>query len=120
MLTSHSLRHYIGVFRQETLMGRLSTLLSSVKSYDFEVLALEPHVKDGGVFVHFKYSASDPKAALDDISKSIQTTASKHGGIPSWTGFPGRGGAWLVKGSPWREVRSLHTNYPLHLPKPYV
>ncbi|EGO21697.1 hypothetical protein SERLADRAFT_362954 [Serpula lacrymans var. lacrymans S7.9] len=101
-IVSYSIRHYIGIFREETLLERLEALLSSVKTHDFQVLFLEPHAKDGGVFVHFNYNASDPENALVSIENDLKQEALKHGGIPSWTGL-GRGNIWLVKGRPWRE-----------------
>jgi len=101
-----SFRHYIGIFREETLLDRLSSLLSSVKTLDFEVLSLEPHQKDGGVFVRFKYDARDSLSALETIRKSVRETAAKHGGFPSWIKLA-RGDVWLVRGMPWREVRLI-------------
>ncbi|KAG5645040.1 hypothetical protein DXG03_007219 [Asterophora parasitica] len=96
------LRHYIGILREEHLLGALRARLDSVKTYDFQVLSLEPHQKDGGVFVRFSYSASDPVAALKTIESQLTEEAEKHGGLPSWIGLT-RGGVWLVKGTPWRE-----------------
>lgn len=86
-------------------MERLSTILKSVKTHSFELVELEPHIKDGGVFVRFKYSAGEPGEALETIEKSVREEAEKRGGIPSWTGLASRGDVWLVKGTPWREVR---------------
>jgi hypothetical protein len=71
--------------------------------HNFEIVSLEPHHKDGGVFARFKYSASDPVSALDAIQKSLREAVAKHGGIPSWIEFA-RGNVWLVRGTPWREV----------------
>lgn len=84
-------------------MERLSTIVTSIKAHDFELVSLEPHNKDGGVFVHFKYNAVDPGVALETIKKGVQESAAKLGGVPSWTGLR-RGDVWLVKGTPWREV----------------
>jgi hypothetical protein len=104
-LTFHcSFRHYIGIFREEALLDRLSSLLSSVRTHNFETVSLEPHQKDGGVFVRFKYeTAGDSLPALGVIQKSVREAAAKHGGIPSWIEWS-RGNVWLVRGSPWREV----------------
>lgn len=102
----HSFRHYIGIFREETLLGRLSSILSSVQTHNFHVVSLEPHQKDGGVFVRFTYSANESRAALDIIQRDVMEAAAKQGGIPSWIGVA-KGNVWLVKGTPWREVRSL-------------
>ncbi|OBZ75791.1 Mitochondrial escape protein 2 [Grifola frondosa] len=86
-LGTWDLRYYIGYLRQETLLERLRDILSNVETYGFRVIALEPHVKDGGVFVKFQYTTEK---------------AREHGGVPSWYGLP-RGNIWLVQGKPWRE-----------------
>ena len=101
-----SVRRYIGYVREDTLLERLRTLLSKVNTHGFELLSLEPHVKDGGVFVKFRYTASDTESALDKIVEDLRNQVHSHGGVPSWYGIP-TGEVWLVKGSPWREVRSL-------------
>lgn len=99
-----SLRHYIGVLREETLLERLHKILDSVKAQDFHVVSLEPHPKDGGVFVKFQYRNQDGSdAALNAILQELKESTAKHGGIPSWIGLP-TGSAWLVKGKPWKEV----------------
>ncbi|EIW60623.1 uncharacterized protein TRAVEDRAFT_57812 [Trametes versicolor FP-101664 SS1] len=96
------LRPYIGYAREETLLERLRGLLSPVKTHDFQVVSLEPHGKDGGVFVKFKYKASDSENALQTILQNIRENVHSHGGVPSWCGLPA-GEVWLVKGTPWRE-----------------
>ncbi len=98
-----SLRTYIGYAREDTLLERLRSLLSPVKTHDFQVVSLEPHGKDGGVFVKFKYKASDSDNALQTILHNIRENVHSHGGVPSWCGLPA-GEVWLVKGTPWREV----------------
>ncbi|KAI0928247.1 hypothetical protein AcW1_005551 [Taiwanofungus camphoratus] len=95
-------RHYIGYFREETLLTRLHSLLSNVKTSEFNVLSLEPHLKDGGVFIRFQYSAGESENALQAILKDVRVEVAQHGGVPSWSGLS-RGDAWLVKGKPWRE-----------------
>ncbi|KAH7889953.1 RNA12 protein-domain-containing protein [Phlebopus sp. FC_14] len=101
-LGTWDLRYYIGVLREETLLETLETRLSAMKTHDFNVLSLEPYQKDGGVFVKFSYSATDPHNALERIENDLKEEANKHGGMPSWAG-PGVGSVWLVKGRPWRE-----------------
>ncbi|KAH7927744.1 hypothetical protein BV22DRAFT_257665 [Leucogyrophana mollusca] len=96
------LRHYVGVFREETLLSSLEAQLSTVKTHDFRVLSLEPHPKDGGVFVRFSYGAGNPRNALETIESALRQETIKQGGLPSWAGL-GRGNLWLVKGHPWRE-----------------
>lgn len=56
--------------------------------------------------MRFKYSAVDPVSALDAIQKSAREAALKHGGIPSWIELS-KGNIWLVRGTPWREVRPI-------------
>ena len=110
LLIAHcpSLRSYIGYAREETLLERLHILLSRVKTHDFEVLSLEPHTKDGGVFVKFGYKVINPGGASEpeEILQKLRESIHSQGGVPSWIGLP-TGEVWLVKGTPWREVRRL-------------
>ena len=100
----HSFRHYIGIFREEALLGRLSNILETVKTHGFNIKSLEAHHKDGGVFVKFAYDpGASQDAALSTILQELRNNVTSHGGVPSWTGFP-TGNVWLVKGRPWREV----------------
>jgi hypothetical protein len=101
--SANSLRHYIGIFREESLLSALKSRLETVRAHDFDVLSLESHQKDGGVFVRFSYSASDPEGALNTIESKVREEAAKRGGLPSWLGLGG-GNVWVVKGTPWREV----------------
>ncbi|KAF8556910.1 hypothetical protein OG21DRAFT_506541 [Imleria badia] len=94
-------RHYIGLFREESLLGELESRLSVVKKHGFKVLSLQPYQKDGGVFVKFAYSASDKESALKDIEDELREEADKHA-MPSWAGLDW-GNVWLVKGQPWLE-----------------
>ena len=106
-LTLCSFRHYIGLFREEHLLNSLSTILDDVRTYNFEVQSLEPHHKDGGVFVKFTYTPEGPEdAALDTILRELKESSSKHGGPPTWTGM-WTGNIWPVKGKPWMEVRKV-------------
>ncbi|KAF9492251.1 hypothetical protein BDN71DRAFT_1396959 [Pleurotus eryngii] len=52
-------RSYISRLRQDTLLSELKAKLSRVQAHRFTILELEPHLKDGGVFVHFKYALPD-------------------------------------------------------------
>ena len=102
-----SFRHYIGSLREEALLWRLSAILDSASSHGFKIKSVEPHHKDGGVFVKFGYNAgSSQDSALNAILEELKESVAKHGGIPSWSGVP-TGNIWLVKGKPWREVRCL-------------
>lgn len=100
-----SLRHYIGILRQERLLAALQSrfdLLSSIHS--FRAIEFQPQRKDGGVFVRFSYTPSTPgDEQLSNIENSLRKELEKHGALPSWLGL-GRGTIWLVKGSPWKEV----------------
>lgn len=99
----HSIRYYIGQFRQKSLLENVKSLVSTVDANNFEVLSVEPQVKDGGVFVKFRYKGGpDNQAALDSILRALKQASAKRG-VPSWAG-PRKGDVWLVKGNPWREV----------------
>ncbi|KAG9318163.1 RNA12 protein-domain-containing protein [Chiua virens] len=95
------LRHYIGILREESLLGELESRLSAVKLHGFQVLSLQPYQKDGGVFVKFAYRADDKESALKDIEDQLRAEADEHA-MPSWAGL-GWGNVWLVKGHPWLE-----------------
>jgi hypothetical protein len=104
LVTYDSIRYYIGAIREDTLLSRLSELLNTVKTHEFRVLSLEPHPKDGGVFVKFNYTNTDGSdSSFNAILRDIKNVSVKHGGIPSWIGWP-RGDAWVIKGKPWKEV----------------
>lgn len=91
--------------REDALLAHVSNLLSTCKDYDFKVLSLEPHYKDGGVLVRFTHSGG--RESAEDIEAKLNEAAAKQGGLPSWLGLTGnRGEIWLVKGSLWREVCS--------------
>lgn len=103
-----SFRHYIGIFREETLLSRVSALLNSVKTYGFQLKSMEPHHKDGGVFVKFGYNpGATEDEALSKILEELRENVTKNGGMPSWIGVP-QGNVWLVKGKPWREVSAQY------------
>ena len=104
MTTVASFRYYIGSLREEALLWRLSAILDSATSHGFQVKSVEPHHKDGGVFVRFGYNmGASEDSTLKAILEELKESAAKHGGIPSWSGFP-TGNVWLVEGKPWREV----------------
>lgn len=85
-------------------MERLHERLKTVKTHDFHILELQPHQKDGGVFVRFAYNPRDDQNALEALQKDLRLEADKHGGLPSWSGL-NYCSIWLVKGSPFVEVR---------------
>jgi hypothetical protein len=109
----NSLRTYIGLLRESSVLSYLNTILSLPSSdsdkHEFKLVSLEPHHKDGGVFVHFRYSVPSGSSeladdrALQDVTATILEQINKNGGIMKWTGL-GRSDIWSVKGRPWREV----------------
>ncbi|KAH0826496.1 hypothetical protein J3R83DRAFT_5501 [Lanmaoa asiatica] len=107
-----SVGHYIGVFREGSLLGELESHLSVIKAHAFKVFSLQPYQRDGGVFVRFTYSASDKESALKDIEDELREEADKHT-MPSWAGLD-RENVWLVKGQPWLEDMN---RYPFPLVK---
>ncbi|KAJ8593905.1 hypothetical protein M405DRAFT_930530 [Rhizopogon salebrosus TDB-379] len=95
-------RHYIGILREETLLEHLHERLETVKTHDFHILELQPHKKDGGVFVRFAYNPHDDQNALETLQTDLRHEADKHGGLPSWSGL-NYCNIWLVKGRPFIE-----------------
>jgi hypothetical protein len=86
-------------------LWRVRVLLSSVDIPNFELLSIEPHLKDGGAFAKFRYL--DPGGSVDTrevIEEQLREQVYKKGGLPSWAGLE-RSDIWIVKGRPWREVR---------------
>ena len=97
-----SLRHYIGILRQEDLLIALQSRFDHLSSvHNFRPIEFQPQRKDGGVFVRFSYTPEEEQPSR--IENSLREELAKHGALPSWLGL-GRGTIWLVKGTPWREV----------------
>lgn len=116
-----SFHHYIGILRQENLLGTLQTRLEQLSSvYNFKPLELEPLRKDGGVFVRFSYTPSPSESLTDGgdpltaLQNALNEEANKHGGLPTWMGV-GSSEIWVVRGSPWKEVC-----YPLYIQQSHV
>ncbi|KAI0317299.1 exonuclease [Amylostereum chailletii] len=101
-LGAWDLRYYFGVFRKPILVEEIGQILSQVHVHDFSPVSLEPQAKDGGVFVHFRFSAEDGVSALDEIEDTVRKHFRDKGGVPSSAGLR-RGSVWLVKGHPWLE-----------------
>ncbi|KZT03537.1 uncharacterized protein LAESUDRAFT_761884 [Laetiporus sulphureus 93-53] len=101
-LGAWDVRRYLGYFREETILDRLRSLFAGITTHGFQLLSLQPHEKDGGVFVKFRYTAGDPEPALESIVHDLREKAAQQGGIPSWAGLS-RSDIWLIKGKPWRE-----------------
>ncbi|SJL04426.1 uncharacterized protein ARMOST_07792 [Armillaria ostoyae] len=95
------IRRYIGFLREEGLVQSLRDRLSSVNAHGFHITSLEPHPKDGGVFVRFAYKA-DSENALESIEQELKRRVQDRGGLPSWLGMSS-GNVWMVKGIPWNE-----------------
>jgi hypothetical protein len=96
-----SLRHYIGVLRQEDLLIALQSRFDCLSSVNnFHPIEFQPQRKDGGVFVRFSYISEDEPSKIES---SLREELAKHGALPSWLGL-GHGTIWLVKGTPWKEV----------------
>jgi hypothetical protein len=99
-----SLRHYIGILRQEDLLIALQSRFDHLSSvHNFRPIEFQPQRKDGGVFVRFSYTPEDEQTS--GIENSLREELAKHGALPSWLGL-GRGTIWLVKGTPWKEVKT--------------
>ena len=88
---------------------------------NFRPLELQPHPKDGGVFVRFSYDSigvtSDDthtdlnineSRVLETLEHNLREEVNKHGPLPSWLGpldiHSNIRSLWLVKGVPWREA----------------
>ena len=99
-----SLRYHYGQLRQERLLNSLSDLLSGVRTHGFKPISVEPHVKDGGVFVFFEYTPSESEDILSNIQSDLRNYIQSQGGVPSSAGLR-RGTIWVVQGQPWREVQ---------------
>lgn len=97
-----SFRYYISLALEGAIIEALRARLSRIKAHSFTVLDIKPYHKDGGAFVAFDFTASDPEDALKTIEAEVREEAKRHGGLPSWLGTRGR--AWLVRGQPWMEV----------------
>ncbi|KAK0228223.1 RNA12 protein-domain-containing protein [Armillaria fumosa] len=100
-LSRFDIRRYIGFLREDGLVQSLRDRLSSVNVHGFRITSLEPHPKDGGVFVRFAYKA-DSENALESIEQDLKHKVQDHGGLPSWLGMSS-GNVWMVKGIPWNE-----------------
>ncbi|EFI28416.1 exonuclease [Coprinopsis cinerea okayama7 len=104
-LGTWDVRYYVGLLRQDFLLSSVLSKLTNVKQHNFQVIDVEPHPKDGGVYVRFSYTepAEQPDStALQEIEESVREEANRHGGFPTWTGVSA-GNAWLVRGQTWRE-----------------
>ncbi|KAF8519313.1 RNA12 protein-domain-containing protein [Hysterangium stoloniferum] len=113
-------RHYIASFQEQNLVEKLEDIFNEVDVHGFEISNIETRIKDGGIFVDFRYSPltgsipeqyrtdghksalASPDPALVDIEQALVQSINAKGGVPSWIKWK-RGRLWRVKGSPWRE-----------------
>ena len=109
LTTAYSPRYYFGKLRQEYLLDKISEHISAVQTHGFKPISIEPHVKDGGIFVRFEYIPSQSEDVLQTIQSDLRNHFQSKGGVPSSAGIR-RGNIWVVRGQPWREVPSLQ--YP--------
>ncbi|KIK63729.1 hypothetical protein GYMLUDRAFT_40790 [Collybiopsis luxurians FD-317 M1] len=104
LLGKFDIRRFLVQSRKETLLTNLQERFSAVKTHGMVITSVDPHPKDGGVFVQFKYRAStqEEETALKNIQESLQTQLKEQGGVATWSGTR-TPNVWLVRGSPWRE-----------------
>ena len=82
-------------------------MLSTSDVPNFTLVSLEPQLKEGGLFVRYKYQDfDDDGTAVQVIEEQLRTSLADQGGIPSWANL-GRSDIWAVKGNPWREVQTF-------------
>ncbi|KAI9509964.1 RNA12 protein-domain-containing protein [Russula earlei] len=101
-LAAWDFRYYYGQLRQEHVLEKLSDLISQVHTHGFKPISIEPHMKDGGVFVLCEYIPSQSEDAISSIQSDLRSHFQAHGGVPSSAGLR-RGNIWIVQGQPWRE-----------------
>ena len=77
-----SLRHYIGIFREEYLLQKLRNILESISTHSFRVLSIEPQHKDGGVFIKFAYQEQS-QSVLADIDNDLHVVRDAKCGFPT-------------------------------------
>lgn len=85
-------------------------MLSTSDVPNFTLVSLEPQLKEGGLFVRYRYQDfNDDGTAVQTIEEQLRTSLADQGGIPSWANL-GRSEVWAVKGNPWREVRTIKSH----------
>lgn len=103
-LIPYSIRYWIGIIRQDHLTEVIRSMLSTSGVPNFSLISLEPHLKEGGLFVRYRYQDFDGgETAANVIEEHLRTSLADQGGIPSWANLD-RSDVWAVKGNPWREV----------------
>ena len=108
-LIPSSIRYLIGMLRQDHLTEAIRSVLSTASVPNFTLVSLEPQLKEGGLFVRYRYQdLDDDGTAVKTIEEQLRTTLADRGGIPSWANLA-RSEVWAVKGVPWREVRMFRS-----------
>ncbi|KAJ3822055.1 RNA12 protein-domain-containing protein [Lentinula raphanica] len=103
LLGKFDFRRYFVEPRKNILLTNLKERFNNVNTHDLRILSVDPHFKDGGAFIHFKYKTrEEEEQALKNIEESLKKEARNHGGITTWMGSR-TPNVWLVKGSPWTE-----------------
>ncbi|KAI0030739.1 RNA12 protein-domain-containing protein, partial [Vararia minispora EC-137] len=99
---SWDLRYLLGQFGQEQVLSHTRKVLSDFHAHDFQLVSLDPHMKDGAVFVRFKYAPGSPEEdVLSEIESAVRAHFDKHNGVPASPFCTGS--AWVARGKPWRE-----------------
>lgn len=94
----------MGILRQDHLTEAIRSRLSTSGVANFSLISLEPQLKEGGLFVRYRYQDFDGEGtAVNVIEEQLRASLADQGGIPSWANLD-RSEVWVVKGEPWREV----------------
>lgn len=108
-LIPSSIRYWIGMLREDHLTEAIRTKLSTSCVSNFSLVSLEPQLKEGGLFVRYRYQDFDDESTTANvIEEQLRTSLAARGGIPSWANLD-RSEVWTVKGIPWREVWAFCT-----------
>ena len=99
----------MGILRQDHLTEAIRSMLSTSGVPNFTLISLEPQLKEGGIFVRYRYQDfNDEGTAPNAVEEQLRTSLADQGGIPSWANLD-RSDVWAVKGIPWREVRMFES-----------
>ncbi|GJJ12482.1 hypothetical protein Clacol_006724 [Clathrus columnatus] len=101
------------LLRKDTICQSIQDLVKDIHVPGFELISVNPRIKDGGVFIEFYYisdseatTASNSTLVDDPALTKIQSTMlekiNSQGGLPSSIPFK-TGHIWRVIGYPWKE-----------------
>lgn len=97
------------MLREDHLTEAIRSKLSTSRVPNFSLVSLEPQLKEGGLFVRYRYQDFDDEGtAANAIEEQLRASLANRGGIPSWANLD-RSEVWAVKGIPWREVWTFCT-----------